>query len=169
MLPRPPRTRGELANSRHLDRGQKDGRARFFDGFANLGFFLREQLPPLDPMYQTFFGVLDAMRRLAAKSGATFVLVYFPLRIQAQPQDWQAVCKRWNLRPEDFDLMQPNTAIGSFCRRSGIAYCDLTRRFRQAATKRNLCLPEDKHINSHGHVEAALGVAEYIKDLGGLN
>ena len=163
ILPNP-KPELDLAGTKNLHLGLDDNRARFFEGHFNLGFFYRTSLPPAEDMYRSTFQVLKMMNQLCRSRGVPFALVYFPQIIQTQPQDWKTVCEWWNLSPEDFDLMRPNKRLKKFCRQEGIPYVDLTSHFRKAASKNNLYLRNDGHFNENGHKEAALGVAQFLRD-----
>ena len=140
-----------------------------FDGFPSLGMAYREDLPPKEESLALLFRLLEAMDRGARKSGAGFMVVYFPQRHQVQDQDWDVLRRRWELDPGDFELSQEARRIGEFCEAQGIAFVDLGPAFRQAAEKDNLYLPYDGHPNELGHGVAAAEVARRILGEGRLN
>lgn len=140
-----------------------DGHKRFIDGSANLGFFYRKRLEPVERMYAAAFELIEAMDRSAREGGARFLLVIYPQRYQVQPRDWEVMRKRWNLDDLDFDLGLANRRLEEFCRTEGVACCDLMEPFRRAATGQDLFLPGgDTHFNRHGHEVAARAVEECL-------
>ena len=141
-----------------------DGHKRLIDGSANLGFFHRGTLEPVERMQAAAFDLIAGMDRASRESGARFLLVIWPQRYQVQPADWTAVVERWGLREQDFDLERANRRIASFCAQRGIACCDLLEPFRQAAPSGGLYLPAgDTHVSRRGHETAAAAAARCVE------
>jgi hypothetical protein len=144
----------------------RDGHKRLIDGSANLGFFYRKRLEPVETMHAVSEDLLGRMNREAMQGGARFLLVIFPQRYQVQPRDWEAMRRRWSLKEDDFDLTLANRRLAEFCRREGIACCDLLEPFRREAARQSLYLPEgDTHFNRHGHQVAAAAAARCVESL----
>jgi hypothetical protein len=140
-----------------------DHKLRLIDGAANLAFFYKRNLGPVDDLYKTFFQVIAAMDATARAAGAEFVQVLFPQRYQVQPDDWEVMREYWNLDPKDFDLELANHRIIAACRELGIHCIDLLDAFRKAAPSGPLYLPGgDVHFNRHGHEVAAYNVADFL-------
>jgi lysophospholipase L1-like esterase len=134
-----------------------------FDGFPNLGFAYREDLPPAADSWAASLPLLAAMNRTAQERGARFVLVYLPQRHAVQAQDWAVLARRWNLAASDFDLDQERHRSRAFCLEERITWVDPTDAFRDAARIRNLYLPWDGHFNEAGQALAAQVVAEALQ------
>ena len=120
----------------------------------------------LEPMQQAYTVVEDAMRRMnetcrAASVG--FLAVFFPQRFQVQPGDWKIAVAHYGLRPEAFDIAQPNEQLERFFKANEIAWLDLTPGLSQAAYKQPLYMPlGDMHWNRAGHREVARLIAEDV-------
>jgi len=145
-----------------------DGHKRFIDGSANLGFFYRGRLEPVERMYAAAFDLIAAMDQATREAGGRFLLVIYPQRYQVQPPDWAIMRDRWALDDDDFDLESANRRLEAFCRASRVACCDLLTPFRAAAGSHNLFLPGgDTHINRYGHEAAAAAVERCLEPLAG--
>lgn len=163
--PGPERPRGELRGELTVSGGatvQRGPRKLLFDGFPNLGFSYRTELPPATDSYAVTLPLLEAMARGARERGARFVLLYLPQRHLVQPQDWDVLRRRWSLAEEDFDLDRERLLLRAFCAQRGIEWVDPTPAFRAAARTTNLYLPWDGHMNEAGHELAARALVEAL-------
>jgi hypothetical protein len=142
---------------------QRGPRKLLFDGFPNLGFAYREELPPAADSWAVSLPLLAAMNRTAQERGARFVLVYLPQRHAVQAQDWSVLARRWNLAASDFDLDRERNRLRAFCEEQRITWVDPSEAFRHAARARNLYLPWDGHFNEAGQALAAKVVAEALE------
>ncbi len=145
-----------------------DGRKRLVDGSSDIGFFYRPGGPPIEAMHTALFGLLDAMAATARDGGARFLLVIHPQRYQVQPRDWDAIARRWNLDPADFDLRLEDRRLAAFCTARGLDCCDPVEAFAAAARENGvgLYLPGgDMHYDRLGHQIAAAAAASCVERL----
>lgn len=142
---------------------QQGPRKLLFDGFPNLGFAYREELPPAADSWAVSLPLLAAMNRNARERGARFLLVYLPQRHAVQSQDWAVLARRWSLDASDFDLDRERNRLRAYCEEQRITWVDPTEAFREAALTRNLYLPWDGHFNEAGQALAAKVVAEALE------
>lgn len=150
-----------IFQSEHTDR-----RKRFIDGYRNIGFYYKKEIPEVERIHRQFYKVISSMAMTAKKNGQFFLLIYFPDRIQTQPKDWKLYQNVWNLDPNDFDLDLPNQKIASYCQRHGIPFLDLTPHIRKATSGSggSLYLPNDVHLNEKGYAVAAREVSNVLAE-----
>ena len=129
-------------------------RPKLFDAINGLGMYLKDPPDAIDQAYARLFAILSDAKSACDVAGVHLAVLVFPQRFQVQPADWTAASATYHLRPDAFDLMQPNRRIGEWCDANGIPCIDPTDAMRahHVATGEELYLPlGDMHWSAAGH------------------
>jgi len=142
---------GEISPSWAFEIETRVKKKSLFEPGTALALFYRDDLPPMTQLYSKTFEMLFYMSDLCKKQDISFVLLYFPMRNQIQPQDWNRTAEVWNLKKTDFDQDKPNRTISAFAAKYDIAFLDPTETLREQAKVEPLYLTLDTHLNSAGY------------------
>jgi hypothetical protein len=135
------------------------------DFLLSLGIFVRPAMPEAEAWFRDLEDVLAGFAAEVARSGATFVVVVFPERLQVDPGDWRLTVRGYGLLEGAFDLEQPDRRIEAGCRRLGVDRLDLLAAFRERdrASGGPLYRPRgDMHFDEAGQKLAAVELAEHL-------
>jgi lysophospholipase L1-like esterase len=156
-------------------------RFAFMPPYLNLLNFGTDDLRAHRGWELTRQGLRD-MDEACRRAGARFVVMFIPSKCQVYlpllRRAWPARELRRSLAfslPDDpwgvdvdrlaRNRLAQNDLVGSFCRREGIAFLDLTPALeRAAATGENVYFPDDSHWNARGHQLAAEALARSLAE-----
>ena len=78
---------------------------------------------------------------------------------------WSAGLDRVGLDPSAFQIGLTQERLVAICTRLGLSCVDFTEVARGLADPQSIFLPENKHLNPHGHRLLAKRLAKAIKEL----
>jgi hypothetical protein len=135
------------------------------DAFISLGLFYQPAMPSIQEMYQDMDQILTGMYQAVTNTGAAFLVVLFPVRIQVAERDWELLIRSYSLNPERFDLQQPNQHVLALCEHYRIECLDSLPALRQDYAEHNKPVYRtrgDMHFNERGQQVVAEQIATYV-------
>jgi lysophospholipase L1-like esterase len=95
---------------------------------------------------------LSRIQNVAARYGATTVVVSVPYRIYVDYPDWLDMQRLgFHADPAMLASDKPDQAIQLACRKAGLPFYSVTDRFREEARRRRLYFELDGHFNAEAH------------------
>lgn len=96
--------------------------------------------------------IISDLQKEVESNSSKFWLVFIPDRYQVDKTYWQQWVSKYNLKPEDFDLMRPNRHLADFSKKNGIRFIDTTESLIKAQNQgKNVYWKIDDHLNVLGH------------------
>jgi hypothetical protein len=135
------------------------------DVFLSLGLFYQPGMPEIQEMYQDMDQMLTGMYQAMTTTGAAFLVVLFPVRIQVAEQDWNLLVRSYDLNREQFDLQKPNQHVLALCQRQSIECLDslpALRRWYEEHGEPVYRTRGDMHLNERGQRIIAEHIAAYL-------
>ena len=138
----------------------------FANGFLiSLGIFYQPVMPPINENISYVERVLKGFGEMVRRNGARFLVLFFPVRVQAYPSDMRLVSRQYSLDPDRFDMDYPNRRLGAFCERNDLDCLDLTpvlREFAASSDEKLYFSRGDMHLSGLGYEVSARAVSEWI-------
>jgi len=109
--------------------------------------------------------MLTGMYQAVTTTGAAFLVVLFPVRIQVAEQDWNLLVRSYDLNREQFDLQKPNQHVLALCQRQSIECLDslpALRRWYEEHGEPVYRTRGDMHLNERGQRIIAKHIAAYL-------
>lgn len=135
------------------------------DAFLSLGLFYQPGMPEIQGVYQDMDEMLTGMYRAVTTEGATFLVVFFPVRIQVAQKDWDLLSRFDALDRDKFDLQKPNRHVLALCKHQGIECLDslpALRQWYEAHGEPVYRTRGDMHFNEIGQRVVAEHIAAYV-------
>jgi len=122
--------------------------------------------PNKEKFWQITERVLLEMNRVITEHGSQFVVLLIPDKIQIDEEQWRLWAEKYQLNPDGYDLMAPNTRLRNFALAHGISFVDATHKFKRLYGEgRNPYWRIDTHIRGEGHKAIAATLYDQIKIL----
>lgn len=131
-----------------------------------LAIFKKDQNREALAHWQITEQIISRLREEVESSGSKFWIVLIPDRYQVDKTYWQQWVSKYNLEPQDFDLMLPNRHLAAFSEKNGINFLDPTESLIQMQQQgKNVYWKIDAHLNALGHQVIADFVASRLSNI----
>ncbi|MEN6621000.1 MAG: SGNH/GDSL hydrolase family protein [Smithella sp.] len=110
--------------------------------------------------------IVNETNEYCRKKGSKFMVVVAPTIVQVfENRYWNEIKKKYDLKDNDYNLMQPNYVLSDICRNAGIPMVDLTPPLKSATESGNdTYYIRNQHWNKAGEQIAAETIARFIKE-----
>lgn len=103
--------------------------------------------------------IIKNLRDEVESNDAKFWIVFIPDRYQVDQAYWEKWVSKYQLNPQDYDLMRPNRHLAEFSRKNGIHFEDTTEALIKTQKQgKNVYWKTDAHLNGLGNQV----IAEFI-------
>ncbi len=119
---------------------------------SELNTFASQDTPVKQAYWEITDKVLLKLRQLCLERGIHLMILIIPDRYQVDGAYWNAWVKKYNLRPQDFDMDAPNKHLRAFCDLQHVFLIDPTPALRENYQKGNSGYWKmDLHLSPVGH------------------
>lgn len=117
-----------------------------------LAIFKKDENPQALAHWQITERIISDLRDAVESNGSQFWIIFIPDRYQVDKIYWQRWISKYNLKPQDFDLIRPNWYLAEFSKRKGIHFEDTTESLIEAQNQgKHVYWKTDAHLNGLGN------------------
>jgi len=158
-----------LKNSVPPAMGPKPGRpgqAMAAGFFVSLGLYYRGTISFIESVWRDFETLLPGLIAQMRHFGTRPLLVMFPARIAALPDDWARFADALQLDQSRFDLRAPSRRVTALCERNALPCLDTATALEQGQREGDVFRPlGDMHLSDHGQAVTAHAIADFMETL----
>jgi hypothetical protein len=142
------------------------GQAMAAGFFVSLGLYYRGTIPFIESIWRDFDTLLPGFVSQLRHFGARPLLVMFPTRIEALPDDWTRLTDALQLDRNRFDLRAPSRRVAALCEGIALPCLDTAAALEAGQKGGEVFRPlGDMHLNDHGQAVTAHAIASFMEAL----
>lgn len=144
----------------------KPGQAMAAGFFVSLGLYYDGSIPFIESVWRDFETLLPGFVAQVRHFGSRPVLVTFPTRIEALPEEWSKLTNALQLDPDRFDRQAPARRIKALCDQNSLPCLDTSVALREGEKEGEVFRPlGDMHLSEPGQAVTARAIAAFIQTL----